>query len=121
MGLQAGKLKDRIALERATSGLDDYGGENGGWIELTRVSAQFMPGTGQERRQAAQEQASAPATFRVRRSSVTRALTAKDRIRFNPAVPLPSGILAADFPAWDIVSVVPLARDGIDITAVLAV
>lgn len=119
MGLRAGDLRHPIAIEAQGSGLDDYGGETGAWVLLKRTRAQFMPGTGQERREAAQERASLTGTFRVRANSVTRAIVAKNRIRFDPAAPLPAGDVPAGWPAWDVTSVVPFGRDGIDITAVL--
>jgi hypothetical protein len=56
-------------------------------------------GTGQERREAAQESASAAATFRVLGNAVTEGVTVKDRIQFDGS-------------AWDIISNVPIGRPG---------
>ena len=122
MPIRAGTLRDPIALERRGTATDDLGTEVGTWTLLARTRAQVSYGTGQERRQAAQEQASMTATFRVRRSSVTAALAPLgDRVRFDPSATLPADPIPADFPAWDITSVAPFERDAIDITAVLAV
>lgn len=108
MGLQAGKLRDPIVVERATIATDDYGGEVETWAALTAkpLRSQVMFGTGQERREAAQESASVAATFRVRHSIVTEGIGTKDRIQFEGG-------------SWDIVSNVrvPNMRDARDITA----
>lgn len=106
MGVQAGRLRDRITIERATVTTDDYGGEASTWAELVTLSAQVSNGTGQERREAAQESATVAATFRVRHSGITEGITTTDRIRFDGA-------------AWDIVSNVrvPNERQARDITA----
>src|SRR3546814_20405166 len=63
-------------------------------------------GTGQERREAAQESASVSATFHVLRHSKTAALTVQDRISFEGAV-------------WDKTSAVPCREfnEGMDISA----
>lgn len=68
--------------------------------------ADIIFGTGQERRQAAQETASVPATFSMRRDSVTQTLTPADRLRYDDA-------------DWDISSIVPSRKyDAVlDITA----
>jgi head-tail adaptor len=113
MPIRAGDLRDVIALERSNLVKDDYGGAGAAtWSELAQVRARVSYGTGVERRAAAQEQAVQSVTFLVRASLVTRSLTPVDRIRFEPG-----GLLSADSPAWDIQSVVPRDRDGIEITA----
>ncbi len=112
MPIETGKLDKRIRIERLGTGTDDHGGESGTWSTLADRWAQVMNGTGRERREAAQETALAPATFRIRRCGVTGTVTAKDRLRFNPF-----GVLGAASPLWDINSVVPFGNDAIDITA----
>jgi SPP1 family predicted phage head-tail adaptor len=107
MALAAGLLRDRIVIRRAVVETDDYGGEQQTWNDLAAVWAQVLYGRGQERREAAQTAASVPATFRVRQSGVTAGVTPKDRIRFESV-------------DWNIVSNVPLGRDGREITAVRA-
>ena len=105
MGLRAGALRERITIERASAASNDYNEEVLTWATLATVRAQVLYGTGRERREAAQEVASVPATFRVRQSSDSASWTPKDRILFAGA-------------AWDIVSNVPIGRDGREITAV---
>lgn len=106
MTLRAGRLRDRVTIERTGPETDDgYTKLPGGWLPLATVSAEVIYGLGQERRAAAQEGATLPATFRVRRSSVTAGVTPVDRIVFQGG-------------NWDISSVVPLGRDVIEITAV---
>lgn len=98
-------LDQRIRIERALMADNAFGEPvPTSWVELGRVWAKVTYGTGVERREAAQEGASAPATFRVRRSPVTEALKETDRLRH-----------AGD--PWDISSIVPFARVGFDITA----
>jgi SPP1 family predicted phage head-tail adaptor len=108
MGLSAGSRDRRIRFERATVAVDSHGAEVPTWGDVGGAWAQVLFGTGQERREAAQEQATAPATFRVLANPLTKGITAKDRIRFDGS-------------AWDIVSNVPLGRDGREITAVRSV
>jgi SPP1 family predicted phage head-tail adaptor len=105
MKMDPGELRDRVTIERATVVEDDHGGETPTWgVHATRWG-QVLYGRGEERRAAAQEQASVPATFRVRQDSVTSGILPTDRLQFDGA-------------AWDISSVVPLGRDLIEITAV---
>lgn len=65
--------------------------------------AQVMFGSGKELREAARESASQSATFHVRNSSVTRALTPSDEISFK-------GL-------WDITEAVEFSRDEVRIAA----
>lgn len=115
MPIPAGDLHHRVQMERRVEGQDSYGQEIEGWAPLGITRAIFMPGTGQERREAAQERASISAVFRMRRFPVTAGLKAADRLRFNPFGPLDESA-----PAWDIISVVPFERGGVDVTAVRA-
>src|SRR3546814_7048096 len=88
---------------------DDYCHGEKTWTDYCTEWAAVNFGTGQERREAAQESASVSATFHVLRNSKTAALTVQDRISFEGAV-------------WDITSAVP-SREfnaGMDITAVRA-
>lgn len=111
MPLETGKLDKRVMFERATVTENSHGDEVPTWAEIGGVGkgkrwAQVFWGRGSERRQAAQEQASVTATFRVRADSLTKAVTETDRLMFEGA-------------AWDITSNVPFERDGRDVTAVL--
>lgn len=105
--MKAGDLKYRIVVERYTVTEDPLGGETKTWAEFTRPYAAITFGTGRERREAAQESASAPATFHVRRNTKTKTISPADRIVFDGS-------------EWDIASSVPSKafREGIDITAV---
>ncbi|HYI42680.1 MAG TPA: head-tail adaptor protein [Sphingomicrobium sp.] len=103
--LSAGRRDRQITFERATVADDDYGGGSETWAAFATEWAQVSFGTGVERRTAAQEAASAPATFRVLANGRTSDVTTRDRIMFDGS-------------AWDIVSNVPLGREGREITAV---
>lgn len=108
----AGKYRDPIRIERQAGGNDGYGGKSGEWETIAEVRAEITYGTGAERREAAQESATAPAMFRIRRGGPAAGVTATDRLRFTPfAAPSDAS------PIWDISSVVPFGRDAIDITA----
>lgn len=105
MGLRAGELNRRVTILRGGPDVDDgYTTKPGGFAPLATVRARVTYGTGVERRAAAQEQASAPATVRVRKSSVTATVTPQDR-------------LLLDGVEWDISSAVPFENVAIDITA----
>lgn len=105
--MRAGVRDQLISFQRDTgTGKDSHGGKTATWTAYTQAWAQVVFGTGQERREAAQEAASTSATFRVLPTPLTLALTTRDRI---------GGYLGAD---WDITSVVPLGRDGVEVTAI---
>lgn len=80
-------------FQRFTATTDDYGDEVETWADYAEAWARVVHGSGQERRQAAQEAASVTATFYVLRNPLTAALTPKDRIEWEGS--------------WDIVSAVP--------------
>ena len=103
--IAGGALDKRITIERFTVTTDDYGGEVKAWATYCTAWANVTFGKGDERRQAAQEQASLTATFRVRANATTAAIATTDRIQFDGA-------------AWDIASNVPYKREGRDITAI---
>lgn len=100
----AGRRDGNVIIERGTPTTDDYGGEMISWATFATAWANINYGTGQERREAAQESASVSATFQVLANTETRDITTTDRINFE-------GI-------WDIVSAVPNRRKYIDITAI---
>ena len=104
--MKAGDLKYRITIQRFTTTELPSGEETKGWAEYATCYAAVTFGTGKERRQAAQETASAPATFHIRRNSKTATVTPADRLAFDGS-------------DWDIQSSVPSKefRAGIDITA----
>jgi SPP1 family predicted phage head-tail adaptor len=103
MGTPAGKRRDRITFARVTVTQDDYGGEVENWAPLFDRSAWIIYGTGQERREAAQLNATVAATFNVPRDPETLTIRAKDRIEFDGA-------------EWNITGppVRSLALDGLD-------
>lgn len=79
----AGDRDRLITFQRATVSEDDYGGEEPIWGELEQAWAKVRFGSSQERREAAMEQASQVATFRVLSTTNLRTVTAKDRISWN--------------------------------------
>lgn len=109
--MRAGPRNRLVTIERFDiTGTDVYGQPQRSWVEYCRAWAAVNFGTGQERREAAQTQASASATFSVLANSATNAVTVQDRISFDGSY-------------WDITSNVP-SREfnaGRDITAARAV
>jgi SPP1 family predicted phage head-tail adaptor len=107
MGTPAGKRRDRITFKRASIDTDDYGGEIETWAELGKRWAWIIYGTGQERRDAAQLQATVPATFNVPRDTLTQTIKPKDQIEFDGSI-------------WNITGAPIRSKelDGVDITAV---
>ena len=118
MGTPAGRFSQRLRFEQRSAGEDDFGTEKDEWEAFEDRRTWAVYGSGQERREAAQQNASASATFRVRKCSRTSQITAAFRLRHDPvhgAAPLEAA------PVWDIASVVP-ARDDpscLDIAAVM--
>ncbi|SMF70537.1 phage head completion protein [Allosphingosinicella indica] len=117
MGIKAGKLRDRIRIERMGPPVDDgYTEKPGTFAPIGDRWTEVNYGKGSERREAAQVRASMTATFRVRRCRMTASITPADRLRFDPS--RVSTLDAA--PVWEITSAVPAEADGIDVTAVRA-
>ena len=92
--MTAGARNRRITIQRATVVADDHGGEIETWGEYCKAWARVIFQPGQERREAAQEQASAVATFSVLANSLTNAVKATERIVFDGS-------------DWDVVSNIP--------------
>lgn len=106
--MRAGQRNRRITIERATFTRNALNEKVETWISYADAFAEVIFGTGQERREAAQESATAAATFRVLDTQLTRVVTTRDRISFDGTY-------------WDITSVVPLGfNEGREITAVRA-
>lgn len=105
--MSAGRRNRKVMFQRATTTTDDYGGEVPDWLDYASALASVNFGTGQERREAAQEAGSIPATFRVLRNTATAALSVKDRISFDGG-------------NWDITSIAPSRELNryLDITAI---
>lgn len=61
--MDQGQRPHLVRIQRATTVVDDYGGETLTWYDYATAWAQVLYGTGQERREAAQENASQAATF----------------------------------------------------------
>ena len=96
-----------ITLERATTERNGYGEEIETWGEVGKEWANVVYGRGSERREAAMEQASQPATFYVADNALTRSIMTTDRIVLEGP--------------WDIESNVPSAnRVEREITAIRA-
>lgn len=104
--MKAGKRDRLVTVERyGITGEDSFGTPTKGWAAHTTAWAEVVYGTGQERRAAGLEGADQTATFRVLASTTNNGVTVADRISFNSD-------------NWDIVSVAPLGRDGIEWTAI---
>lgn len=90
--MTAGRRDTLIIIERATTGQASDGEETSTWSTFATEWAAVFYGRGDERRQAAAEEAQQPANFQVLDNELTRAVTPKDRI-------------AADGSTWDIVGI----------------
>ncbi len=87
--------RDRfIQVERKISTSDGYGDEIDTWSSYCSEWAAVRFSAGNERRAAAQEAASAAATFIVLSNSLTRQISVADRIQFDGGI-------------WDITSNIP--------------
>lgn len=91
--MTAGRRNRRVTFQRFTTTETEMGGEIEDWADYATAFARVVHGSGQERREAAQESASVTATFYVLRNALTAGLTPKDRISWEGY--------------WDIVSAVP--------------
>lgn len=104
--MKSGQRDDLVTIERnGGSSEDDFGAVTESWATLTTAWAQVVYCTGQERREAGLEGADQTATFRVLADATTLGVTTADRIVF-------------DGDNYDIVSAVPLDRDGVEWTAI---
>lgn len=74
---------DQIVVERATVVSDDYGADTQTWTPYYSGFADVLMGSGQERREAAQERASQTATFILVWSPLTAAIRPSDRVQFE--------------------------------------
>lgn len=93
--MTAGQRNRMIAFQKATVTEDAYGGEQSAWSDYATTFAEVRFGTGQERREAAQEQAGQSATFIVAWSPALADVKLRDRITFDGG-------------NWDITSVAPV-------------
>ena len=84
--MKAGDLRDRIAVERNTTGDDGYGNQVVGWAALEvngkplQLWANVRETPGKERVEAGRLEASRTATIRVRSSSLSRQISEADRV-----------------------------------------
>lgn len=80
--MDAGKLDARIQVQRAISGDDGYGNVTTGWADLAggKLWASMRETPGKEAVAAGRIEASRTATIRVRASSLSRTITAADRV-----------------------------------------
>lgn len=85
-GLDPGRLDRRIIVERARTIDDGYAARLGDWVPLVEVWAEFRPGRGSERFEAAVRAAAMPAAFWIRWSPDVSGVTPADRVRFDGRV-----------------------------------
>jgi len=95
--MRAGKRQFRIVFQRATEGTSTLGVEvDDAWEEIEQAKAAISWGSGAERREAAAENASQTATFRVLSTVALRGVTPRDhRIVYE-------GV------GWDITGIAPV-------------
>jgi head-tail adaptor len=106
----AGKRNRLISIIRTVAGtVNDYGETTGGTDEVIEVFAEVLFGTGQERREAAQERATQAITAIMAWTPTRASIALTDRLQALDAV-------------WDITSVVPVGLNKeIHITAVRSI
>jgi head-tail adaptor len=93
--VSASARKWRVAFQRLGPPVDDgYTTSPGEWADYAPEYAEVRFSKGSERREAAQEGASAAATFIVLSNEKTRSISVTDRISFDGGL-------------WDIVSNIP--------------
>lgn len=107
MTLPAGKRDTRIVFERGTVVTDDHGEDVSTWNALATRWAAVLWGRGDERREAAREGGSQPATFVTLADEITRTVVLTDRI-------------VGAGGTWDIKGIAPRARAEIEFSAVRA-
>jgi head-tail adaptor len=97
-----------ITIQRGTPSTDDYGGDTMSWATLTTAYARIRYGSGQERREAAQERATQSATFECDWNPTLDGTQLNDRLFVN------------EYPTefWDIVNKAPLGKVEIHFAAI---
>ena len=104
--MDAGNRPHLVRLQQATITTGTLGGETKTWHDIGTAWAAILYGTGQERREAAQENASQAATFMFDWSPQTAALRPTDRLYVFDTV-------------WDIASAVVIGGNReVHVTAV---
>lgn len=103
---QAGERPHLVTIQRATTTTDTYGHEIKTWHDHATGWVRLRYGTGQERREAAQENASQTVTAEFDWNPTLAAVTTEDRLNLFDT-------------AWDITSnIVVGANEEVHITAV---
>lgn len=101
-----GERPHLVIVQRATASEDDYGGETLTWHTLTTGWARVRYGTGQERREAAQENAQQSASFEFDWTPLLASVKPTDRLYVFDTV-------------WDVASAVIISGNvEVHITAV---
>jgi len=100
----AGRREHLIEFYRAGAPIDDgYTTQPGAPALLGSAWAEVRFGTGQERREAAQESASVPAVFIMLANPVTRSLVPTDTLRFDGAdYDISSSVPGRDRSEWQV-------------------
>ena len=78
--VRAGRYRARAELQRMASTIDAYGNTTGNWSALATRSAHILERLGKEEIQGGAISDVRSATMRVRADSITRGLTAADRV-----------------------------------------
>ena len=95
-------MRDRIVVERATQTDDGFGNVIGSWSALGTFEANIRETPGKEAVAAGRIEASRTATIRIRASSVSRGITAADRVQARGQV-------------WNIRSVIEIDRATLEL------
>lgn len=104
--MKAGERPHLVTVQRAVTATDDYGGESKTWHTEATAWARVRYGTGAERREAAQENASQAATFEFDYSPTLAAVRPTDRLYCFSTV-------------WDVASAYVIgANEEVHVTAV---
>lgn len=105
MEFAAGKLIERVTLQRGASSTDSLGAEILTWADLDTVFASWRRATARETLAAAELSAAVSDVFEIRKSSTVDDLTPKDRLVWKGRT-------------YDIVDVQPIGWHGLRVAAV---
>ena len=78
--MDAGRLRDRITVQRLTQADDGYGNTVNGWANHLILWADVLETLGRERVAAGRIEAARTATIRIRASSDSKGITEADRV-----------------------------------------
>ncbi|KDN13816.1 phage head closure protein [Snodgrassella communis] len=86
MGIAAGKLDKRVLIQRPEISKDEFGGIKKNWVDVGKVWANMSYLSGREFVKNGLDSASSTVSIRVRRNSITAAITPQYRIMYKGSI-----------------------------------